>query len=392
MTQSDSVLQFGPNAYSKPAASLIVLRETVMGRELFDFAFREYATRWKFKRPNPADFFRTMEDASAVDLDWFWRGWYYGTEHVDMAMTDVREYQISTGDPDIEKDIEREEDLARYPENITQRRNREEGLSLRTERFDDLKDFYNENDKFTVTNADRNKFKKFYDGLRDWEREAYDRAMEDGKYLYFVDFENIGGLISPLPVTIEYENGASEDYMIPAEIWRRNAENVTKLFVLDNPVKGFKLDVAHQTADADYSNNAFPPEITKSRLELYKSNFQASNMMADMLRELHSEEADSEDETSVPMGKAAKEKVEKKSDKMKSDKMKSDKMKSDEMKSDEMTSDGLNFDKMTSDEMESDEKMSDKMMKSEEMEKADEDESTKSSLRKTLERMLKRDK
>ena len=392
MTQSDSVLQFGPNAYSKPAASLIVLRETVMGRELFDFAFREYATRWKFKRPTPADFFRTMEDASAVDLDWFWRGWYYGTEHVDMAMTDVREYQISTGDPDIEKDIEREEDLARYPENITQRRNREEGLSLRTERFDDLKDFYNENDKFTVTNADRNKFKKFYDGLRDWEREAYDRAMEDGKYLYFVDFENIGGLISPLPVTIEYENGASEDYMIPAEIWRRNAENVTKLFVLDNPVKGFKLDVAHQTADADYSNNAFPPEITKSRLELYKSNFQASNMMADMLRELHSEKMDSEDETSVPMGKADKEKAEKKSDKMKSDKMKSDKMKSDEMKSDEMTSDGLNFDKMTSDEMESDEKMSDKMMKSEEMEKTDEDESTKSSLRKTLERMLKRDK
>ena len=253
---------------------------------------------------------------------------------------------------------------------------------MRTERFDDLKDFYNENDKFTVTNADRNKFKKFYDGLRDWEREAYDRAMEDGKYLYFVDFENIGGLISPLPVTIEYENGASEDYMIPAEIWRRNAENVTKLFVLDNPVKGFKLDVAHQTADADYSNNAFPPEITKSRLELYKSNFQASNMMADMLRELHSEEADSEDETSVPMGKADKEKAEKKSDKMKSDKMKSDKMKSDR----------LNFDKMTSDEMDSDEKMSDKMMKSEEMEKTDEDESTKSSLRKTLERMLKRDK
>ena len=228
--------------------------------------------------------------------------------------------------------------------------------------------------------------------MRDWEREAYDRAMEDGKYLYFVDFENIGGLISPLPVTIEYENGASEDYMIPAEIWRRNAENVTKLFVLDNPVKGFKLDVAHQTADADYSNNAFPPEITKSRLELYKSNFQASNMMADMLRELHSEEADSEDETSVPMGKAAKEKVEKKSDKMKSDKMKSDKMKSDKMTSDEMTSDGLNFDKMTSDEMESDEMMSDKMMKSEEMEKADEDDSPKSSLRRTLERMLKRDK
>ena len=305
MTQSDSVLQFGPNAYAKPAASLIVLRETVMGRELFDFAFREYATRWKFKRPTPADFFRTMEDASAVDLDWFWRGWYYGTDHVDIAMTDVREYQISTGDPDIEKDIQREEDLVKYPENITQRRNREEGLSTRVQRFEELNDFYNENDKFAVTNEDRNKFKKFYDGLEDWERTAYDRAMEDGKYLYFVDFKNLGGLISPLPVTIEYENGSTEDYMIPAEIWRRNAEFVTKLFVLDSKASGFKLDVAHQTADADYSNNAFPPEIRSSRLELYKSNYKASNMMADMLRELHSEKSDSKDEKAVPLGDAA---------------------------------------------------------------------------------------
>jgi len=232
MTQSDSVLQFGPNAYSKPAASLIVLRETVMGRELFDFAFREYATRWKFKRPTPADFFRTMEDASAVDLDWFWRGWYYGTDHVDMAMTGVREYQISTNNPDIEKDIEREEYQRNRPENISQIRNREEGMKTRLKRYSDLEDFYNENDKFAVTNADRNKFKKFYDGLEDWERKAYDRAMEDGKYLYFVDFENIGGLISPLPVTIEFENGSTEEMMIPAEIWRRNSEKVTKLFSL----------------------------------------------------------------------------------------------------------------------------------------------------------------
>jgi len=271
MTQSDSVLQFGPNAYSKPAASLIVLRETVMGRELFDFAFREYATRWKFKRPTPADFFRTMEDASAVDLDWFWRGWYYGTDHVDMAVTGVREYQISTNDPDIEKDIEREEYQRNRPENISQIRNREEGMKTRLKRYSDLEDFYNENDKFTVTNADRNKFKKFYDGLQDWERKAYDRAMEDGKYLYFVDFENIGGLISPLPVTIEYENGASEEMMIPAEIWRRNSEKVTKLFSLDGRAVSFKLDVQHQTADADFSNNSYPQTIAQSRIKLYKS-------------------------------------------------------------------------------------------------------------------------
>jgi hypothetical protein len=201
MTQSDSVLQFGPNAYAKPAAALIVLRETVMGREAFDFAFREYSRRWKFKRPTPEDFFRTMEDASAVDLDWFWRGWFYGTDYVDMAITDVREYQIGTGDPDVEKAIDRDEDIVRYPENITQRRNREEGRTTRLERFDSLRDFYNDNDKFEPTNKDRNDFTKFLDGLEDWERAAYDRAMEDEKYLYFVDFENVGGLISPLQQT-----------------------------------------------------------------------------------------------------------------------------------------------------------------------------------------------
>jgi hypothetical protein len=192
--------------------------------------------------------------------------------------------------------------LELYPENITQRRNREEGLTTRLERFESLEDFYNENDKFEVSNADRNKFKAFYDGLADWEKTAYDRAMEEGKYLYFVDFENIGGLISPLPVTLEYANGTSEEMMIPAEIWRRNSKFVTKLFVVDSPVESFKLDVAHQTADADYSNNAYPQEISKSRLELYKSNYSRSNLMADMLRELHSDKEDESED--VPMGEA----------------------------------------------------------------------------------------
>lgn len=363
MTQSDSVLQFGPNAYSKPAASLIVLRETVMGRELFDFAFREYATRWKFKRPTPADFFRTMEDASAVDLDWFWRGWYYGTDHVDIAVTGVREYQISTNDPDIEKDIEREEYERNRPENISQIRNREEGMKTRLKRYSDLEDFYNENDKFTVTNADRNRFKKFYDGLEDWERKAYDRAMEDGKYLYFVDFENIGGLISPLPVTIEFENGSTEEMMIPAEIWRRNSEKVTKLFSLDNRAVSFKLDVQHQTADADFSNNSYPQTIAQSRIKLYKSNRSSSSMMADMLRELHSEKAKSEamDSKSVPMGEAEDSEPEM----------------TETQKEDETTSDAQSSDKKTSET-----KATDK--------KADEKESKKSSLRRTLERMLER--
>lgn len=304
MTQSDSVLQFGPNAYAKPAAALIVLRETVMGREAFDFAFREYSERWKFKRPTPEDFFRTMEDASAVDLDWFWRGWFYGTDYVDMAITDVREYQIGTSDPDVEKDIARDEDIARYPENIVQRRNREEGRTTRLDRFEDLNDFYNENDKFTVSNADRNTFTSFLSDLKDWERKAYDRAMDDEKYLYFVDFENVGGLISPLPLTLKFVDGSSEDLMVPAEIWRRDSQRVSKLIIRDKRVESILLDPSHQTADADYGNNSYPQSIVSDRLTLAKSNSTNRSLMADMLRELKTEETDegaSSDESSVPM-------------------------------------------------------------------------------------------
>ena len=303
MTQSDSVLQFGPNAYSKPASSLVVLRETVMGRELFDFAFREYANRWKFKRPTPADFFRTMEDASAVDLDWFWRGWYFGTDHVDMALTSVREYQISSQDPDAEEDFKRNQDEADKPENITQRRNREEGIKPRLERFSDLEDFYNENDKFTTTNKDRNKFASFRDGLNEWELAAYDRAMKDGKFIYFMDFENIGGLISPLPLKITFENGEVEELMIPAEIWRRNSKNVTKLITRKKRIAKVELDPHHQTADANYSNNSFPPTLRSSRIELYKSSYSPKSMMADMLVELKSEEKDGSDDSdkSLPL-------------------------------------------------------------------------------------------
>ena len=286
MTQSDSILQFGSNAYSKPAASLVVLRETVMGRELFDFAFKEYANRWKFKRPTPADFFRTMEDASAVDLDWFWRGWYYGTDHVDIGISSIREYTISTEDPDQEFDKDREEDLREHPENIVQKRNNEDGIIPRIDRFDDLNDFYNEHDEFSVTNKDRNRFNNFKNDLNRWQSHVYERALDDGQYLYFVDFDNHGGLVSPLPLTLNYSDGSTEDMMIPAEIWRRNSEHITKLIIRKKRIASIDLDPAHQTADADYSNNTYPPLIKPSRLELYKSNSSNSSMMADMIAEL----------------------------------------------------------------------------------------------------------
>ena len=302
MTQSDSVLQFGPNAYAKPAAALIVLRETVMGRELFDFAFREYATRWRFKRPEPADFFRTMEDASAVDLDWFWRGWFFGTDHVDIAITGMREYRFSTQDPDVESELTRARDAELRPEAIVSIRNREEGIVPRIERYPGLVDFYNENDKFTPTNKDRNEYRSFLDGLNDWERKAYERAMEEGQYIYFVDFENQGGLISPLPLTLTYADGETEEVVIPAEIWRRDAKSVTKLFIRPKQITSIALDPAHQTADADYSDNYFPPRVSQSRLEIYKRNYRARNLMADMMVELKGEPKDEDGEESIPMG------------------------------------------------------------------------------------------
>ena len=286
MTQSDSVLQFGPNAYTKPAAALVVLRETVMGRELFDFAFREYARRWQFKRPTPADFFRTMEDASAVDLDWFWRGWFYSTDHVDVDLAAIREYQVSSQDPDKEKPLQADRDRQRYAEPIEQVRNREEGRVPRIERVPGLDDYYNVNDQYTVSNKDRNDYKTFLDGLEPWERRALDRAVAANEYIYFLDFVNKGGLLTPLPLQIDFADGSTQMYDIPAEIWRRNSERVTHMLIVPQRISAIELDPRQQTADVDRSNNHFPRKITPSRLQLFKYENKTRDLMRDSLAKL----------------------------------------------------------------------------------------------------------
>merc|ERR1712093_751245 len=174
MTQSDSVLRLGPNAYTKPAVALNILRETILGRELFDFAFKEYAQRWMFKRPTPSDFFRTMEEASGVDLDWFWRGWFYTTDHVDISLDSVYKLRLDTEDPDIDFAREREAEMEK-PKSLTDIRNKEEGRKLWVDRFEDISDFYDENDRYTVTNKERNKYRSFLKKLEPWEREAFER-------------------------------------------------------------------------------------------------------------------------------------------------------------------------------------------------------------------------
>ncbi len=289
MTQSDSILQFGPNAYSKPAAALVVLRETVMGREQFDFAFREYARRWAFKRPTPSDFFRTMEDASGVDLDWFWRGWFFSTDHVDVAVSDVRGYQISTGDPDVEYALQRLEREGQTPPPLTQVVNREEGRTPQVEVDPDLADFYTNNDRFTVSDKDRNDHSTFRSELKDWELATLDRAVAEKKHFTFIDFDNLGGLVTPLPLHVTYDDGSTEELMIPAEIWRRTPAAVTKMLVSDQAVTKVELDRDHRIADADETNNVFPQSIARTRLELFKRDEPERDLMADMLVELKSD-------------------------------------------------------------------------------------------------------
>ncbi|MBC7454716.1 MAG: aminopeptidase, partial [Massilia sp.] len=208
MTNSESLLQFGNNAYAKPAAALNVLRETVLGRELFDFAFKEYAQRWKFKRPTPADFFRTMEDASGTDLDWFWRGWFYTTDAVDVSVDGITEYGVSTKNPDIEKAWKKAQRDAEPPSISSQR---DKGAPRRVDAHPELKDFYNEHDDFTVTNKDRNKYNESVAELEDWEK----ALLTQGKHLYLVDFSNSGGLVTPLVLEIELKSGKKYIERIP---------------------------------------------------------------------------------------------------------------------------------------------------------------------------------
>ena len=301
MTQSDSILQFGPNAYYKPAAALTVLRETVMGRQQFDFAFKQYAERWKFKRPTPADFFRTMEDASGVDLDWFWRGWFYSTHHVDIDISDVREYRIKTRNPETDFPLDRIEDARLYPEPIMQERNARDGYTTRLQRMQELADFYNENDEFTVSNKDKNDYQSYLKGLEDWEKEVLQRATDEAPYVYFIDIKNKGGLVTPLPVKISYQDGSSRELDIPAEIWRRNAQTITHVLLEDKAIEKISIDDKHQTADADYSNNTFPPSITSSRLALYKRSNKDRNLMADMLVALKGGSESAEGIKKVPL-------------------------------------------------------------------------------------------
>lgn len=268
MTNSESIWQFGNNAYGKPATALNILRETVMGRELFDYSFKTYAQRWMFKHPTPDDFFRTMEDASAVDLDWFWRGWFFTNWNVDQGIKEIKWYTIDTQNPEVEKAFAKKlNDEA--PVNISTIRDDDEKLVTETwtERDPDAIDFYTDYDPYKVTLVDMQDYEKFMAGLSEEEKEI----LNSGYNYYEITFENVGELVMPIIVEFTYADGSTEVQKIPAEIWKMNDKEVTKVFFSKKELKAVALDPFLEIADTDVSNNYWPAKVTPSRFEIFKS-------------------------------------------------------------------------------------------------------------------------
>jgi len=267
MTNSENIIGFGPNAYGKPATALNILRETVMGRELFDYAFKEYCRRWAFKHPEPADFFRTMEDASAVDLDWFWRGWFYDIEPVDVSLDTVKVWSIQKGN----KVPVRIDTIMNYPkpvepEFITTIRNREAGLVPLIDQDTTLRDFYYRYKGPTqVTKESRNR----YENLSEMPDSVYSKY--EGHYIIEMKFTNKGGLVTPLIIKFNYEDGTSEVERISAYIWRKNEKEVTKTFLKTKKIVSIQLDPYRETADIDEKNNTFNITAQPSRFEIFKN-------------------------------------------------------------------------------------------------------------------------
>ena len=252
MSNSESIIQFGNNAYGKPATALNILRETVMGRELFDHAFKTYANRWKFKHPTPEDFFRTMEDASAFDLDWFWRGWFYSTDFVDIGINEVKQYYV-TDTPTTElknakvrrgRFGEEKGPFVYLVEGTNSELKETDKKALKVEEFKLLADYVNE--KLTA------------------EEKA---SLNAPKFFYEVEFNKPGGLIMPILVELTYEDGTTENFKYPAQIWRKNNDTAKKVYATSKAIKKIQIDSKLETADIDVTNNSWPKAEVKSKFD-----------------------------------------------------------------------------------------------------------------------------
>ncbi|MFM7661418.1 MAG: M1 family metallopeptidase [Bacteroidota bacterium] len=280
MTNSESIFQFGNNAYGKPATALNILRETIMGRELFDYAFKTYCERWKFKHPSPADFFRTMEDASAIDLDWFWRGWFYGTDNVDISLDDIKWFQLNTQDPNQEKAFllkqKNEKDV-----HIGEGRNKNDIQETVNERDSTIDDYYAKRNIYFVDTLDKKEYSEFKTKLSKDEI----KLLNADKQFYELSFSNIGGLVMPLILEFTFQDGSTEVRRIPAEIWRMYEDKVSKVFIFDKIVQSVRLDPFLETADTDLDNNSWPKERKPTRYQLFKQqNTNRENPMQRQIR------------------------------------------------------------------------------------------------------------
>jgi aminopeptidase N len=276
MTNSESIAELGSNSYAQPSVALNLLREHVLGRELFDHAFKTYAQRWMFKRPTPADFFRTMEDASGVDLDWFWRGWFYSTDRVDVSIDQVKWLQLDSRDPAVEKPKAKAEKDA-LPTMLTRERNA--ALPKRLDRFPELKDFYDGYDETTILPSE----KKRYEALvKELQADKVDPALlKTARNFYLIEFSNIGGLITPLILKLDYTDGSSEEMTLPAEIWRFNTEKTAKFIMTKRELKAVTFDPRQELVDCDLENNYWPRRPVKTKFQLFKDE-PAKNPMREL--------------------------------------------------------------------------------------------------------------
>ncbi len=274
MTNSESIWQFGNNAYGKPATALNILRETVMGRELFDYAFKTYCERWKFKHPTPADFFRTMEDASAVDLDWFWRGWFYTTDHVDISLDKVVGGDISSMNPTETKAALKSAN-EKKDQFIGDTRNKTSIKETVNEKDSTIDDFYANREINEVDALDLKEYNDLLDGLTEDQK----KLLNSDKKLYELTFSNLGGLVMPIIIEVKFVDESVEVIRIPAEIWRKQENKVTKVFLFDKEAVSFRVDPFLETGDTDLNNNSFPPVLQPTRYELFKQKSTRENPM-----------------------------------------------------------------------------------------------------------------
>lgn len=270
MTNSENIIDYGNNAYSKPATALNILRETIMGRELFDYAFKEFSRRWAFKHPTPEDFFRTMEEASAVDLDWFWNGWFYSTDAVDISLDSVQWFQV-----DMESNPTRRIDTFSYKipprlNHIAQKRNKESGMLFPVDQDPELRDVYTNyrpwETEDSIATGEYIRYDKVYSD------EEKQKLFASNNY-YQLDFSNKGGLVMPVIIEWTFADGTKEIDKLPVEVWRRNEDKFSRVFMKQKEVVGIVIDPYLETADIDTNNNTWPvKEPMPDRFKVFKSN------------------------------------------------------------------------------------------------------------------------